>query len=121
MHHMLRALDAAGAALASADFGEVLDVLIAERENAGSLLAGLTKHAEVKSGGRNTRQASEMLQSLRLPHHAVVGILDGEWHLIQNTRQGQLIRALHNVVGKLDLRTIGVGEVWQAIDVFGGA
>ena len=112
---------AADAALAFADLGEVLDVLIAERENAGSLLIGLTKHAEVKSGGRNTRQASKVLQSLRLPHHAVVGVLDGEWHLIQDTGQGQLVRSLHDVIGKLDLRSIVIGEVGQAIDVFGGA
>ena len=112
---------AADAVLAFADLGEVLDVLIAERENAGSLLIGLTKHAEVKSGGRNTRQASKVLQSLRLPHHAVVGVLDGEWHLIQDTGQGQPVRSLHDVIGKLDLRSIVIGEVGQAIDVFGGA
>ena len=53
------------------------------------------------------------------PHFGRLWVLKVKWHIVALAMFHQLIHAQHELVGRVDTRTLFTHEVWQTPDVFG--
>ena len=102
---VLLASSAAVAMFTTADFGVRREVK-AEVEQLGLFVVRLAVLAEVVAYCFYARKLAQLGDLLHKPHERVEGVVDDEWHFIENASDCNLGRAIDDVIGVHDLPPI---------------